>query len=385
MFPDVPEGSLDVGGFFVEKPGSQGPGFYRGSWRCSVKELWLTLEDGTAWKGMGSDLTEDVEGEVVFTTAAGGYPQALSDPSYCGQMMLFAFPPTGIYGVDLEALESPRPWATAALVGCLETAPGARVPQLATWLAGAGVPLVAGIDTRGLVRHLRSRGTLRGRLGRLVRRPEIRSSGDAVRCVSPGRVSVAGSSPRRIGVLDCGVKEGILRHLGGAGWSVVRFPSSASSAEILSWGVEGLILSNGPGDPSLWSRETATVRELLGRVPIFGICLGCQVLARACGGTTEKLPFGHRGGNQPVVDLTTGKGFVTSQNHGYAVNEGSLKGAGLVVTFRHLGDGSVEGVRHATCAAEGVQFHPEASPGPRDALFLLDRFLQSLPGGEHHV
>ncbi|HQF92182.1 MAG TPA: glutamine-hydrolyzing carbamoyl-phosphate synthase small subunit [Synergistaceae bacterium] len=350
-----------------------------------MQELWLTLEDGSSWKGWGEPPVEGVEGEVVFTTAAGGYPQALSDPSYCGQMVLFAFPPAGIYGVDLDALESSRPWATAALVGSLERAPGRNVTQLAPWLAASGVPLVAGMDTRGLVRHLRSRGTLRGRLAKEVGSPALPVSQDAVRRVSPARVTVEGSGSRRVGVLDCGVKEGILRHLRQEGWTVVRFPSATPPEEILSWGGAGLILSNGPGDPLLWSRETATVRHLLGRIPIFGICLGCQILARACGGNTEKLPFGHRGVNQPVVDLSTGRGFVTSQNHGYAVNEASLTDTELAVTFRHLGDGSVEGLRHRRVAAEGVQFHPEASPGPRDALFLLDRFLASLSGENGHA
>jgi len=335
----------------------------------------LTLEDGTQWKGRSFRPVTSREGEVVFTTSQSGYPQSISDPSYCGQILIFAFPLVNIYGVDRENLESPRPWTTGVLTQHIRRSPLENSLQLEDWLREWDIPLVTSMDCRGLILHLRSRGTLWGRLAAKAEAPEEIPFTDHVARVSPEKIFRQGKGKRRLGILDCGMKEGIARSLLRRGCEVVRFPSNTPAESILAENLSGMILSNGPGDPSVLSGEIATVRKLLGKLPLFGICLGTQILSLACGGSTFKLPYGHRGANQPVQDVLTGQGYVTSQNHGYAIEETSLKETQLEVWFRHLGDGTVEGIRHRDFPALGVQFHPEACPGPRDADHLFDVFL----------
>ena len=336
----------------------------------------LTLEDGTQWKGHSSIPVTPREGEVVFTTSQSGYPQSISDPSYCGQILIFAFPLVNIYGVDKENLESPRPWTTGVLTQNIRRSPLPGTLQLEDWLRDWDIPLVTSMDCRGLILHLRSRGTLWGRLAEEAGTPEEIPFTDHVARVSLREIFREGEENRRIGILDCGMKEGIARSLLQRGYRVIRFPSDTSAETILAENLSGMVLSNGPGDPSVLSGEIATVRKLLGKLPLFGICLGTQILSLACGGNTFKLPYGHRGANQPVQDISTGKGYVTSQNHGYAIEEKSLDGTGLDIWFRHLGDGTVEGIRHREFPALGVQFHPEACPGPREANCLFDDFLR---------
>ncbi len=338
----------------------------------------LTLEDGTQWWGRSSSPVTPREGEVVFTTSQSGYPQSISDPSYCGQMLLFAFPLINVYGVDAEHLESSRPWTTGVLTQHIRRSPLKGTIQLHEWLREWNIPLVESIDCRGLILHLRSRGTLWGRLDSEALPPKETPFTDHVARVSPREILRQGKGDLRIGILDCGMKEGIARSLLQRGCEVVRFPSDTPPETILGEeNLSGLVLSNGPGDPSVLSREIATVRQLVGKLPLFGICLGTQILSLACGGSTFKLPYGHRGANQPVQDVTTGRGYVTSQNHGYAIEETSLKETELDVWFRHLGDGTVEGILHREFPARGVQFHPEACPGPRDAGHLFDTFLET--------
>jgi carbamoyl-phosphate synthase small subunit len=346
----------------------------------------LTLEDGTQWWGRSSRPITPREGEVVFTTSQGGYPQSISDPSYCGQILIFAFPLVNVYGVDTENLESSRPWTTGVLTQHIRRSPLPETLQLEEWLREWNIPLGEDMDCRGLILHLRSRGTLWGRLDSQAVPPQEVPFSDHVARVSSRKILRQGEGSLRIGILDCGMKEGIARSLRVRGCEVVRFPSDTSAEAILAEDLRGLILSNGPGDPSVLSQEIATVRQLVGQLPLFGICLGTQILSLACGGKTFKLPYGHRGANQPVQDITTGRGYVTSQNHGYAIEEESLKGTELDVWFRHLGDGTVEGIRHRKFPALGVQFHPEACPGPRDANHLFDTFLKTTATwkeGEH--
>lgn len=336
----------------------------------------LTLEDGTCWNGYGEG--PESSGEVVFNTASSGYPQSLTDPSYAGQILVFAFPMVGNYGVDVSWLESSRLWVRGVITASLED--GTRAGRdLGTWLRESAVPCMTGVDTRSLVRHLRSRGTLQG--GILKPGTPFTAQAEAphfVPTVSTDEIRDLGGDGPTVAVMDYGVKANIVRDLRNRGCRVVLFPHSAKPEEVLAIKPAGVLLSNGPGDPALLDEEVVTVRSLFGKVPLFGICLGVQLIARAAGASTEKLLYGHRGVNHPVVDVRTGKGFQTSQNHGYAVTEKSLDGTGLEVTFKNLGDGSVEGLRHRELPVWGVQFHPEAFPGPKDPAFFFDEFLESL-------
>ena len=344
-----------------------------------MRTVRLTLADGAVFEGRCDGPEGILEGETVFTTGSTGYPQALTDPSYKGQILVFAFPLVGQYGVDEEALESRRPQAEAAVVSRVpDTGEGRRFRE---WLRRSGIPLVEGVDTRALVRHLRDRGTLWGRLGEGEPPRSSRFDRDLARIASCAAPEVDPGEGPLVAVLDWGIKESILRCLRARGVRVARLPWGARASEVLALEPRGVLLGNGPGDPQdLMDGPVGTVRELLGRVPLFGICLGMQVLALACGAVTEKLPFGHRGVNHPVREEATGRTLLTSQNHGYGVVEASTEAAGLLVAFRHLGDRSVEGIVSRAHPAWGVQFHPEAAPGPRDGAFLFDRFVASLGG-----
>lgn len=336
----------------------------------------LTLEDGSCWNGLGYG--RKVSGEVVFNTASSGYPQSLTDPSYAGQILVFAFPMVGNYGVDENWLESSRLWVRGVVAASLEE--GTRAGRnLSSWLRESEVPFMTGVDTRALVRHLRSSGTLHGAFLKPGTPMEVqKETPHFVPAVSTDHVQDFGGDGPTVAVLDYGVKANIIRELQVRGARVILFPHWAQAEEILAVAPAGVLLSNGPGDPALLDDEVATVRALFGKVPLFGICLGVQLIARAAGASTEKLLFGHRGVNHPVVDVRTGKGFQTSQNHGYAVTAESLEGTGLDVTLKNLGDGSVEGLRHRNLPVWGVQFHPEAFPGPKDPDFFFDEFFKSL-------
>jgi carbamoyl-phosphate synthase small subunit len=342
-----------------------------------LEEVCLSLSDGAQWRGRGRLYGEGVEGEAVFATAMSGYLQSITDPSYVGQILIFAFPPMGIYGVD-HPLESERPQPRAVVVGTLREA--AEGLSLSRWLEEHNTPLIAEVDTRSLVRHLREHGTAMGRISRNGEAPRTIELPPLVSEVSTKEAAVWEGDGPTVAVMDYGVKMGIVRELVKRGCRVVRLPHDCDAKSALAFDPAGVILSNGPGDPSKLRDEVSVVRDLLGSVPIMGICLGNQLLALACGARTEKLPYGHRGANHPVCEISSGRGFVTSQNHGYAIVEESLHNTGLVATYRHLSDGSVEGVSHKEVPAWGVQFHPEACPGPRDVNFLFDRFVDSLKG-----
>jgi carbamoyl-phosphate synthase small subunit len=344
----------------------------------------LVLEDGAVFEGWTFGAPKSVEGEVVFTTGMAGYPQSLTDPSYFGQILVCTYPLVGNYGVPGDEVdgaglplhfESGRIWASGLVVSevCREPSHYASTKSLPKWLEEQGLPGLEGIDTRALTMRLRERGVMRGTIVVPGSRAESEAYTHAVNAVSnpEPRTFNAGGSPR-VALVDCGAKNNILRCLLARGAEVRVLPWNAS-LEGLDY--DGLFLSNGPGDPKACTKTIATVRRALaGDKPVFGICLGAQIMGLAAGGDTYKLPYGHRGQNQPCVDRTSGRCYITSQNHGYAVRAESLP-SGWEVWFENGNDGTVEGLRSTEGPFSAVQFHPEGYPGPRDTEFLFDDFL----------
>jgi len=370
----------------------------------------LALEDGTVYLGDSFGATGTVSGEVCFNTSMTGYQEILTDPSYRGQILAMTAPQIGNYGVNPADVESGRLQMAGFVVREASRIPSnfTATGTLGDYLAQAGVVGITGIDTRALVRRLRIRGAMTGVLssevldaGKLVamaRSAPPLVGRDLVREVMPEAETawtepldawgtplpqplVGGEFPtvaahagtKHVVALDYGMKWNIARHLTSSGCRVTVLPGKATAADVLAHRPDGVFLSNGPGDPEVLDYCVATVRDLVGKVPLFGICLGHQLLSLACGAKTFKLKFGHRGANQPVMDLETGKVEITSQNHGFAVDEATLP-PDLVVTHRNLNDGTIEGVRHRSGKAASVQYHPEAAAGPHDAAYLFDRF-----------
>jgi len=362
-------------------------------WGCTVRAS-LALEDGLALGGESIGVAGSTGGEVVFTTSLTGYQEVLSDPSYRGQIVVMAYPLIGNYGFSDAGLESRRPQVAGFVVRW--AAPDAGGPDAGGTLPDGAVGLdaylrawnlvgIAGIDTRRLVRHLRTAGVRRGIIttddespGDLVARaralPDLGELDLVAQVSTPEIIRVPGDGPR-IAVLDCGVKQGIVKHLSSRGCQVLIFPYDAPADVIRAEQPAGLVITNGPGDPARLQGIAAQVRALWEEMPVMGICLGHQILGIAAGATTFKLPFGHRGSNHPVRDETTGRVAITTQNHGYAVDEASLAGTGFEVTHHNLHDGTVEGMRHRRLPIFSVQYHPEGRPGPQDSTFLFDRFL----------
>jgi len=367
----------------------------------------LVLEDGRAFVGaaLGADVAG--EGEVVFNTAMTGYQEVLTDPSYAGQMICMTYPLQGNYGVRDADAESARPWARALVVrwACPTPSHHSSESSLHEYLQRWRVPAITDIDTRALTRHIRTHGALRAvlthedsvpdgaRLADLAKaalRVTPLSEQDLVAQTSrtaaeewlealppelrpPHRAAGDGLA---IAVVDYGVKANILRSLRERGCRVVVLPHTTTWADVAAAGVDGLVLSNGPGDPSVLDRPVELAREALGRIPLFGICLGHQIMGRAAGATTSRLPYGHHGANHPVKDLETGSVHITSQNHEFQVDAGSLPPGDFFVSQRNLNDGSVEGLGHRTLPAFSVQYHPEGCPGPQDNQRLYDRFVE---------
>lgn len=353
---------------------------------------YLVLEDGTCFAGDGFGAARTIAGEVVFNTGMTGYQEVLTDPSYYGQIVIMTYPLIGNYGINVDDVESRAPWVRGFVVKelCDQPSHWQAASTLSDYLAAAGIPGLAGIDTRALTRHLRSVGSLRGVIATIA---DDRPVGPATiaawaaeakgftlrdpvsRVTAPEPYRLAGGGPRVV-VIDYGVKRNILRCLAGYGCDITVLPATATADEILSRDPAGILLSNGPGDPTDLGGAIATVRELLdcGR-PLFGVCLGHQILALAMGGRTYKLKYGHRGANHPVKDHRTGRVYITTQNHGYAVDEASLP-AELAVTHRNLNDGTIEGLMHRQKPVYGVQYHPEAAPGPQESRYLFDAFIE---------
>lgn len=345
----------------------------------------LILEDGTVFIGEHFGASGEVLGEVVFNTGMTGYQEILTDPSYFGQIVTLTYPLVGNYGCTVDDIESTRPHVRGFVVrGYAETPSHYRSQfSLHEYLLRERVVAIAGVDTRKLTRILRVHGTMRGMITTfdtaeselLDRVRGYERERDQVKQVTTREAYRMPGDGLRVVLLDFGTKMGILRSLRARGCDVVVLPAHSSREEILSWRPLCIMMSNGPGDPADLSDIVDTVRSLIGELPIFGVCMGHQVLALACGAATEKLRFGHRGANHPVKDLRTDRVYMTSQNHGYVVREGSLTGTELELTHINQNDGTIEGVKHRSAFAYSVQYHPEARPGPDDSDYLFDEFI----------
>ena len=372
-----------------------------------MNKAFLVLEDGTIFQGRGFGAKGEVYGEVVFNTAITGYQEILTDPSYNGQIVVMTYPEIGNYGINPDDMESGRPFVRGFVVKEYWQSPSNwRFREgLGDYLARYGIIGIEGLDTRELTRRIRTQGAQRGVISTDDLDPEsllskVRQSPPIVgtdlvtevSCSDPYRwhngsefwrpaYDNKGNAERsfRVVVYDFGVKQNILRRLVDIGCEVWVVPSQTPPHEALSLNPDGIVLSNGPGDPAAVSYAIETVRTLIGKKPIFGICLGHQILGLALRGKTFKLKFGHRGANQPVKDLSTGKISITSQNHGFAVDPDSL-GNDVEITHINLNDNTVEGLRHKEYPVFSVQYHPEASPGPHDSSSLFHDFLKMIKG-----
>ncbi len=379
-------------------------------------DAMLLLEDGTLHRGRSFTGPGEAFGELVFNTGLTGYQEVISDPSYAGQIVLLTAPMIGVYGIRRREEESARVWTEGLVVREYAGQPlsdplserkpffarPAYDPQesrgdaraqhnevtgsLADCLAAGKVLGVEGVDTRALTRHIRDKGAMRcglttrgsdpqAFLARVLASPAM-AGRSLVRAVSTPEPYLYAEGPGpRIAVLDCGVKARSLHELARRGCRVEVFPAYTTARDLLRSRPSGLLLSNGPGDPATLPEIVATVAELLERLPVFGICLGHQILAQALGARTFKLPFGHHGSNHPVRGESSGRVFITTQNHGFAVDPQGLPGDRVEATLVNLNDNTNEGLRHRRLPVLGVQFHPEAAPGPHDTLFLFDAFL----------
>ncbi|MFZ5585955.1 MAG: glutamine-hydrolyzing carbamoyl-phosphate synthase small subunit [Thermodesulfobacteriota bacterium] len=376
----------------------------------------LALEDGTTFPCRAFAGRGEVAAEVCFNTAMTGYQEVLTDPSYKGQMVAMTYPLIGNYGTNPEDVESAAVQVSAFLVKEYQPLPSnfRSTQSLGDYLEAAGVLGVEGLDTRALTRHLRMKGAMRGVLSTEDLDPAslVRKANDSpglvgvdlvkeVTCqrayrwingkidrgldldgaMDPEAVWAGGKGRWRVVALDCGIKYNILRRLEARDMKVLVVPAFTSAETIARTAPDGVFLSNGPGDPAAVTYVVQTVRELLGVRPIFGICLGHQMLGQALGGQTFKLKFGHRGANQPVMDLITTKVEITSQNHGFCVDADSIPDPDVVMTHLNLNDRTLEGLSHKRIPMFCVQYHPEASPGPHDADYLFDRFVEMMTTG----
>jgi carbamoyl-phosphate synthase small subunit len=365
----------------------------------------LALEDGRVFRGRGFGASSERFGEVVFNTSLSGYQEILTDPSYSGQIVILTYPHIGNYGTNVLDGESTRPYAEGLVVRELsELASSWRSQEeISVFLEGHGIPAISHIDTRALVRHLRKYGAMQAVISTrptdaetLVARakaaPKMVGLDLASRVTTPSRYhwtepsrhilagddGVPAAQRFHVVAFDYGIKQNILRRLVDVGCHVTVVPAKTSAADVLGLKPDGVFLSNGPGDPEPVDYAAQGVRDLMGRVPIFGICLGHQIIGLALGGKTYKLKFGHHGGNHPILNLETQKVEITAQNHGFAVDPDSRKASEVILTHKNLNDDTLEGLRHRSMPLFSVQYHPEASPGPHDSAYLFNQFVKMM-------
>lgn len=356
-------------------------------------KAFLILEDGHIFEGTSIGAVREVISEIVFNTSMTGYLEVLTDPSYAGQAVVMTYPLIGNYGVCFDDMESRKPWPTGYIVRELSRMPSNFRCEgtIQDFLSKHDIPGIAGIDTRALTKLLRTKGTMNGMIttnGNFVledvlprlKEYKVGSVVDKVTCTK--KKVLEGKGPR-VALLDLGAKDNIARSLAGRGCQVTIYPAYTPAAEILEAEPDGIMLSNGPGDPKSCGEIISEIKKLYDSdVPIFAICLGHQLMALAMGADTHKLKYGHRGGNHPVKDLETGKVYISSQNHGYVVDTEHLDPAVAVPAFINVNDGTNEGLKYTGKNIFTVQFHPEACPGPGDSAYLFDRFMEMMGGDE---
>jgi carbamoyl-phosphate synthase small subunit len=348
----------------------------------------LALEDGTVFHGTSFGADGETVGEIVFNTGMTGYQEVLTDPSYCGQIVTMTYPLIGNYGINIDDMESSRPQVKGFIARELCKTPSnwRSSETLNEYLCRNNIIGIEGIDTRALTRILREKGTMKGIISAgesfkfensipLIKAYEIK---DPVLRVTTEKMQHYGGTGFKVVLIDYGMKNNIVRSLLKRNCEVYVLPASSEKEDILKLNPDGIMLSNGPGDPKDCGYAINTIKELMGVKPIFGICLGHQLTALANGADTEKLKYGHRGCNHPVKDLEKDLTYITSQNHGYTIVEKSLDSSRMYVSHRNMNDGTIEGVRYKDAPVFTVQFHPEASPGPADTAYLFDEFMEMM-------
>jgi len=351
-------------------------------------KAYILLEDGTIFEGVSSGADKTSFGEICFNTGMTGYQEVLTDPSYYGQIVTMTYPLIGNYGVNIEDIESARPQVKGFVVRemCKTPSNWRSLETLSEYLQRYGIIGIEGIDTRALTRILRDKGTMKGIIStdpefKLESRMEAISGytiDNAVENVTTKEILYYSGKSFKVALIDYGIKQNIVRSLIKRDCEVYVFPATSTAKEILDVSPDGIMLSNGPGDPKDCSHQIETIRELIGKKPVFGICLGHQLTALANDADTEKLKYGHRGCNHPVKDMEMDVTYITSQNHGYTIIENSLDKSRMEVSHRNMNDDTVEGVRYLDVPVFTVQFHPEASPGPADTAYLFDRFIEMM-------
>ncbi|TCW42613.1 carbamoyl-phosphate synthase small subunit [Thermohydrogenium kirishiense] len=338
---------------------------------------YLKLEDGSVFEGKLISKNVEGFGEVVFNTGMTGYQEIITDPSYAGQIVVMTYPLIGNYGINKYDFQSEKPHIRGYVIREYCDIPSNFLSDssLLYYLDSNEIPILAGVDTRELTKKLRSNGTMRGIITNDVNASVPNISGDLLKDVSTKKYyHIQGEGPK-MAFIDLGTKKNILNMLNQVGFDIYVFPYDVSCEDVMAIEPEAIFFSNGPGDPKDAVNAIELAKYFIGKIPVLGICLGHQIIALAMGCNTVKMKFGHRGSNQPVKDLLTGKSYVTSQNHGYAVEESSINRENIIVTHINLNDGTVEGIRHKYLPVFSVQYHPEACPGPHDSMYIFDKFM----------
>ena len=352
-------------------------------------KAFLILEDGTVFTGQSIGAPREVISEIVFNTSMTGYLEVLTDPSYAGQAVVMTYPLIGNYGICYEDMESDRPWLDAFIVRELSRIPSnfRSEDTIQNFLLKYDIPGIAGIDTRALTKILREKGTMNGcittdehyQIDDILPKLKAYTTGKVVEKVTCKEKYVLEGDGPKVALLDLGAKRNIARSLNERGCEVTVYPALTSAEEILAANPDGIMLSNGPGDPKECTSVIEEIRKLYASdIPIFAICLGHQLMALANGADTHKMKYGHRGGNHPVRDLSDGRVYISSQNHGYVVDTDNLDPSVAVPAFENVNDGTNEGPSYTGKNIFTVQYHPEACPGPRDSAYLFDRFMKMM-------